>query len=245
MRPRVHEAYEILVEDGGTSPVVICCEHASNDLHRPWGPDERLRDTHWAWDPGAAAMARDLARAFGSRGVLARFSRLLVDANRPLYSGTLFRDDADGMVQLNHELPDAERLERIRRWWTPYHDALDEVCAAAPAQILLSIHSFTRDYQDHPPREVEVGVLFENDERMAARIREGIARRTRREVRLNEPYSGKGGMMYSCYSHARNNGLYAIELELRQDLLADRAIHDQLLAAIVEAVPEALAGGPE
>ena len=154
MRARTHEAYEILVEDGGSSPIVLCCEHASNDLHRPWGPDERLQQTHWAWDPGAAAMTRDLARRMGSRAVLARFSRLLIDANRPLYSGTLFRDQADGPVHLNQDLPDATRLERIRRWWQPYHDALEETCAAAPAQILLSIHSFTPQYEDQPPREV-------------------------------------------------------------------------------------------
>lgn len=241
MQSRIHEAYEVLVEGNGHSPIVLCCEHASNALHQDWGEDAWMESTHWAWDPGAAWMTRQLAARWGARAVLARFSRLLIDANRPLYSSTLFRDEADDRpVALNAALPDAARLERIRRWWNPYHHALDEVCAAAPARVLLSIHSFTRDYADHPPREVEIGVLFENDEALAHRILDQLAP-THRDVRPNEPYSGKGGMMYSCYTHARDHGLHAVELEFRQDLLADPVARMSILDAVVAAIPRALA----
>lgn len=241
MNPRVHEAYEILVEGRGDAPIVLCCEHASNELHQPWGPDSWLEDTHWAWDPGAAWMTRELAKRWESTAVLARFSRLLIDANRPLYSGTLFRSTAeDRVVHLNQHLTDAERLQRIRRWWTPYHHAMEEVCNLVPGSLLLSIHSFTPVYADQPPREVELGVLFESDDLLANRIRDGLAHATKRDVRPNEPYSGKGGMMYSCYSHARDHGMHAIELEFRQDLLADEIAREQIVDAVATVIPKCL-----
>ena len=41
------------------------------------------------------------------------------------------------------------------------------------------------------------------------------------ETRLNEPYSGMGGMMYSAHRHARAARTRSLELEIRQDLSGD------------------------
>ena len=61
--------------------------------------------TQWSVDLGADELTVELAQALGSPAVLARFSRLLVDANRPADSSTLFRDEAEGRpVRLNTEL---------------------------------------------------------------------------------------------------------------------------------------------
>ena len=49
-----------------------------------------------------AELTRELSAAVAAPAVIAQFSRLLVDANRPLDSPTLFRDVADGQpVHLN------------------------------------------------------------------------------------------------------------------------------------------------
>ncbi|MCB9674604.1 MAG: N-formylglutamate amidohydrolase [Alphaproteobacteria bacterium] len=221
MKSRVERAYEVVVEGGGVSPVVLCCEHASNALPAgmEWGRDAWIEPTHWAWDPGAALVTRDLTKAFQSRAVLSRVSRLVIDTNRPLYSQTLFRDVADGHpVFLNVGLPDRDRGQRVLDWWEPYHEALSASCAWAPAEVLLSVHSFTPVYEGNV-RDVELGVLFESADDLAAEVMRAL-RPSGLVIRANEPWSGKGGMMFSCYKHARENGMQALELELRQDLLA-------------------------
>ena len=134
---------------------------------------------------------------------------------------------------------DPERGQRVRAYWEPYHAAIDRMIAAAPAEVLLSIHSFTPVYEGEV-REVEIGVLFCTDAALAEHVAEGLRARTGREVRLNEPYSGVNGLMYACYRHAQENGLLALELEFRQDLLADPEIREALRAATAEAVREAI-----
>ena len=237
----MHEAYEIVRAGEGTGPVVVTCEHASGHLpERDWGEDGWLADTHWAVDLGIADFSRKLIERFEGRGILARWSRLLIDANRPLYSRTLFRDVAEGRpVHLNRELEDGERLERILRWWQPFHDAASELAGEAPARMLLSMHSFTPIYEG-AVRDVEIGILYDDEDEVAERLAELLVP-SGYQVRLNEPYSGKGGMMHSCDTHAREHGLIGIEFELRQDLLADPEHVRRLLDAIHQAVSTVLA----
>jgi predicted N-formylglutamate amidohydrolase len=63
----------------------------------------RVADTVVLWRPLThAELTRELSAAVAAPAVIAQFSRLLVDANRPLDSPTLFRDVADGQpVHLN------------------------------------------------------------------------------------------------------------------------------------------------
>lgn len=226
----------------GHGPLVLTCEHASNRLPDgvTWGADAWLAETHWAWDPGAAGFTRDLARTFRSRAVLSRFSRLWIDPNRDLESPTLFRELAEGRrVQLNASLDEATRRSRIDGWWRPYHAAIDRLAGEAPAKILVSVHSFTPEYEGSQ-RDVEIGVLYDRDEELAGRFADALAG-SGFDVRHNEPYSGKGGMMYACERHASAHGLGALEIELRQDLLADNLVRPRLLRAVETALGSILA----
>jgi len=67
------------------SGILILCDHASNavppdlgDLGLPEAEFER----HIAYDIGAAAVTRSLARRLGAPAILTRFSRLVIDPNR-------------------------------------------------------------------------------------------------------------------------------------------------------------------
>jgi predicted N-formylglutamate amidohydrolase len=118
----VREAFE--AHDGSArAPVFVTCEHASMRLPEGYGwhpRDERLVGSHWAYDLGAAELATELAAALLAPAVLSRFSRLLVDPNRPEDSETLFRTHAEGeAVELNRALPEAERRGRIEAFHRP------------------------------------------------------------------------------------------------------------------------------
>lgn len=216
------------------APVFLTCEHASNrfvDAFQLEGEDARLAVTHWAFDPGAEDITRELAVALDAPAILARFSRLIVDPNRPLDAPTLFRDVADGLpILFNLELDADERRTRIDRFYTPYHDAIDRELGRCSAPIVFPIHTFTDDYQGER-RTMEIGVLFDEEEALAEELRAALDE-AGFVVAMNEPWSGKDGLIYSAERHSRRHGRKALEIEARQDCAVDPAFRARLVPVL-------------
>lgn len=216
--------------------VLFTCEHASERLPEGWvwpEQDRRLAGTHWASDVGAAALTVELAQALNATAILSNFSRLLVDPNRPLESDTLFRAHAEGApVVLNAALDAAERQSRIRRFYEPYHAAIDSSLRASSAEFVFAVHSFAPIYEGEQ-RAVEVGTLFDVQERMAHALNQRLCD-AGFEARPNEPWSGKEGLAYSPERHAAAHGRRALEIEVRQDLAVLPEVRARLVSAVVE-----------
>ncbi|HMV68084.1 MAG TPA: N-formylglutamate amidohydrolase [Myxococcota bacterium] len=216
--------------------VLLSCEHASNELPPGYAwPEEDawITSTHWAWDPGAADMTRAIAARLRAPAVLSRFSRLVIDPNRPLDSDTLVRGVAEGReIALNRGVTAEEVAARVALCWRPYHAELDVMVAAHPGVDLLSMHSFTPVYEG-AVRRTEVGVLFDDDEAWAEAWFDGLQASGLRVAR-NDPWSGRGGFMYSAQEVARRYGRRAIELEIRQDLACDPEVSGRLVRLIAE-----------
>lgn len=214
--------------------LVFTCEHASAELPEPWTwpeQDRWLVDTHWASDIGAADFTRRIAGLMNAPAVLSRFSRLLIDPNRPLESDTLFRENAEGrMVHLNEGLLEAERRRRIERFYHPYHAAVSSTVERSACDTVFSIHTFTDDYEGEK-RSLELGVLFDHDEEPAYRLVRHLAD-AGFHVAPNEPWSGKIGLAYSPVRHARELGRSALEIEARQDLIVDESFAGRLAEAL-------------
>jgi predicted N-formylglutamate amidohydrolase len=222
------------IEGDLNARLVFTCEHASNALPEPWcwpEADQWLVATHWASDIGAAAFTRRVASLMNAPAVLSRFSRLLIDPNRPLDSDTLFRQNADGhQVHLNESLLEADREERIDRLYRPYHTAVSAMVERSRGDTVFGIHTFTDEYEGDK-RTLEIGVLFDDDEAPAYRLirhLEGAGF----HVLANEPWSGKGGLAYSPVRHAKEFGRSALEIEARQDLIVQDAFARRLAEAL-------------
>jgi predicted N-formylglutamate amidohydrolase len=163
--------------------------------------------------------------------VLSRFSRLLIDPNRPLDSDTLFRQNADGrQVHLNQALLGPDRQERIDRFYHPYHAAVDAMVARSRGDTVFSIHTFTDNYEGDA-RVLELGVLFDDDEEPAHRLIRHLER-AGFQVLANEPWSGKDGLAYSPVRHAKEHGRCALEIEARQDLIVQEDFAQRLAEAL-------------
>lgn len=231
--PRIealNSAVERAVGAKGDAPILLTCEHASNEAPPgfSWALDDQwLRETHWAYDIGAADLTRELARDLEAAAVLSRFTRLLVDPNRNLQSETLFREVAEGRsVSMNDGLGYGEKQRRIDELYTPYHDEVRRQLTSRSVTLLLSIHSYTPEYEGQA-RAVELGVLHCGNLDLARHWRSILAR-TGFDVRVDEPYAGSDGLMFSAQHHAEEHGLKAIELEVRQDLAANPVVRRQI-----------------
>ncbi len=238
MRRVVDEAFEVVY--AGDGPVLLTCEHASLRLPEGWSwpeLDRWLVGTHWSYDLGIADFTLELASALRCPAVLARFSRLLCDANREEMDPSLFRDSAEGrLVHLNATLDAEERERRLAAYHRPYHAAVSQVAREVPGKLVFSMHSFTPIYEGNP-REVEIGVLFDTEDALATDFALSLVDRGF-PTWLNEPYSGKEGLIYAATRHAADHGRRALELEIRQDLLEDPTWRSRAVVAVAEALAE-------
>lgn len=227
-------AFEVIAGDA-RAPIFLTCEHASEALPEgyDWGPgDARLVGTHWAFDLGARDLTLELAAALRAPAVLATFSRLLVDPNRPESSDTLFRGQADGApVELNARIDAAEREHRLAQYYRPFHAAVDRTLPAYASPIVLAMHTYTPLYEGQP-RHLELGVLFDREDALGEAWVSFLAG-CGYDCRANEPWSGKAGLIHVAQTHADRHGRKAMELEVRQDLAVDPAFRRKLIPQLV------------
>ena len=114
-----------------------------------------------------------------------------------------------------------QRNERIKKYHEPYHQAVSRAIQERKQHpspfLLLSFHSFTPVWQ-HQLRTMDIGVLFDQHEDLALRLAENL--KSNFFVSLNEPYSGKDGLIYSADRHGREHQVPYLELEINQTLLS-------------------------
>ena len=221
-------AYEI-IPGPVTSGVVVLADHARNLL--PAGMDslglpECELSRHIAYDIGAEGVLRRLCEKLHAPGILAGFSRLLIDPNRGLCDPTLIMQLSDGaVVPGNCGLDEASRQARIRDYYAPYHAGLagliGQSLKAGIRPVLLSVHSFTPVWKGRP-RPWHVGVLWDGDDRLARPLIEAFSREPGICCGDNEPYAG-GLEDDTLNKHGTKAGLLHALIEYRQDLIADAA----------------------
>ena len=222
-------------------PFIVTCEHATNHLPE-WeasAADAAVLRQHWGWDIGAADVARGIAARAGCPAILSRFSRLVADPNRRSDEPSFVVTEVEGRVlDFNRGVDGAERARRYETYARPYHDAIDAVIRRRHAQPgpfwLLSVHSFTPDYRGER-RGMEVGVLFDDHDAQALRL-EGALRGEGFRTALNEPYSGKAGLIHAAQLHGENHTLVYLEIEVRQDLIDEPKRADAIAARLARAV---------
>jgi predicted N-formylglutamate amidohydrolase len=140
---------------------LISCEHASNRVPSRFAPvfvgKETVLSSHRAYDPGAAGLARRLAKNLKSSVYLGSISRLLIDLNRsPSNRKSLFSSYTRKLGQ-----PDRELL--LRKYY-PYRATVEMavagIIAAGKPVLHLSIHSFS-PIKNGRVRRADIGLLYD------------------------------------------------------------------------------------
>jgi predicted N-formylglutamate amidohydrolase len=115
---------------------------------------------------------------------------------------------------------------RAREIFHPYHDQirheLDRRREMRRPSILVAVHSFTPVFLDIA-RPWHVGVLFNRDPRLADPLLRLLRDEGDLVVGCNQPYAVSDLSDYSIVQHGERRGIPHVELEIRQDLIADDA----------------------
>ncbi|RUV52124.1 N-formylglutamate amidohydrolase, partial [Mesorhizobium sp. M7A.F.Ca.MR.228.00.0.0] len=177
-----------------------------------------------AWDPGALPVARRMAQALDATLVETRISRLVIDCNRPLDAPDLVPPVSETtVIPGNAGLSENERAARVALSWQPFHDTIagiiDNRLSHGQETRLVSVHSFTPVYKSKN-RPWHIGIIHDEDRRLAAPLISALKRLAGVTVGVNEPYSPADRVYFTLERHARSRGLPCAMIEIRNDEIA-------------------------
>jgi predicted N-formylglutamate amidohydrolase len=212
----------------GQSPFLIVVDHAGNAIPRVLerlGVAEAELERHIAWDIGIAAVSRFMADALDATLVQQNYSRLVIDCNRTPGSDASIPEISElTPIPGNIGLSEDRKRARVREIFHPYQDWI-ETELELRRQIgrpvaLIAMHSFTPVFMG-AARPWHAGVLYNRDPRFADILMALLKREEGLHIGDNEPYSVSDASDYTIPVHGERCGLLHVEIEIRQDLIAD------------------------
>lgn len=214
-----------LVNATSTAPVVLLCEHAGCAVPASLGNlglDDTILRSHRGWDIGAEALARALAMRLKAPLILQRYSRLVIDSNRPPGSQESILNESDGVrITANDTLSKAEKEARVRGIFYPMDRAIEESFVAHPRKAAFSIHSFTPVFGG-TPRPWNAGFLTRKSRSTASALINSLQRlRPELSLAINEPYNIDDETDWFIPRHAERRAIPHCLIEVRNDQIAD------------------------
>jgi predicted N-formylglutamate amidohydrolase len=209
----------------GTSDFFLTCDHAGRRLPRSLGTlglGEADLGRHIAWDIGAAAVAEGMSERLGAALVLQRYSRLVIDCNRPPSAPTSIATVSEGTeIPGNRDLTPHHAHARMREIFDPYHDRIDVELElrrrAMRRTVLVSVHSFTPVFHNER-RPWHLGLLYNRDPAFARCLSDELDG-SGLTVGHNEPYAVSDVTDYTIPVHGERRGIPHVMVEVRQDLI--------------------------
>src|SRR6201994_5158775 len=214
----------------GRSPFLLTCDHYGRLIPRVLGDlglPERELLRHIAWDIGIAGVAELLSDQLGAHLVAQRYSRLVIDCNRPPAAPSSIPIISEAtMIPGNDGIARDAAETRRREIFDPYHRRIDEVIdargRAGLPTVLVSLHSFTPVYAGIA-RPWHIGTLYQRDKVLPPRLLKHLRAEPDLVVGNNEPYAVSDETDYTIPVHGEARGLMNTGIEIRQDLIADPA----------------------
>src|SRR5712664_2098965 len=212
------------------SPFLLTCDHygrllpqALGDLGLPAGELER----HIAWDIGIAGVAEMLSKHLDAHLIVQRYSRLVIDCNRPPdVASSIPRISEATTIPGNEGISRQEAETRRAQIFDPYHRRIDEIIDQRRHQglptVLISLHSFTPVYAGIA-RPWHIGSLYHRDTHLPPLLLNLLRAEPNLVVGDNEPYAVSDETDYTIPVHGEARGLMNTGIEIRQDLIADPA----------------------
>ena len=237
---------------GSASPFMLTCDHAGRLLPQALGTlglSEAELGSHIAWDIGAAGLARRLAAALDAFLILQTYSRLAIDCNRPLRSpGSIVTLSERTTIPGNHAVSAAAAQARADAIFHPYHRRiaaeLDARQQRGQPTVLVALHSYTPVYEGIA-RPWHAGVLYGRDARLGRVLLELLRAEDGLIAGDNQPYDVSDDTDYAIPVHGERRGIPHVELEIRQDLIADargQALWTERLARLLRLAAARLLG---
>jgi predicted N-formylglutamate amidohydrolase len=223
--PPVHE-----YNAGGASPFLLTSDHygrAIPRILRDLGLPASEMERHIAWDIGIAGVADALSKHLGAHLIAQRYSRLVIDCNRPPSAASSIPVISEATaIKANEGLAIEAAQARRQAIFEPYHrriaETIDRRLREGKPVVLVSLHSFTPVYAG-VARPWHIGTLYQRDTRLPPLLLKHLRAEADLVVGDNEPYAVSDDTDYTIPVHGEARGLMNSGIEIRQDLIAEPA----------------------
>jgi len=214
----------------GRSPFLLTCDHYGRTIPHILGdlglPASELT-RHIAWDIGIAGVADALSTHLDAHLIAQRYSRLVIDCNRPpTAASSIPRLSEATVIPGNQGISQTAADARRREIFDPYHRRITEVIDRRlrdnTPTVLVSLHSFTPAYAG-VARPWHIGTLYHHDTRLPPLLLKLLRAEPDLVVGNNEPYAVSDETDHTIPIHGEKRGLMNTGIEIRQDLIADQA----------------------
>ncbi len=205
-------------------PVVLVCEHAGQAIPAQLddlGISKVQLDRHIGWDIGASAVTKYMADFLGAPAVLQRYSRLVIDCNRPTNAADAMPIVSDAVPIPGNACLDVEaRAARVSEIFDPFQEAVASCFALSPRRATFSIHSFTPALGGIE-RPWDIGFLYRKDTRTSEYLASCIAgAHPELKIGMNQPYQIDDASDWFVPNHGEARGLPHSLIEIRNDHIA-------------------------
>jgi predicted N-formylglutamate amidohydrolase len=214
----------------GHSPFLLTCDHYGRLIPRMLGDlglSESELTRHIAWDIGIAGVAEALSKHLDAHLIVQRYSRLVIDCNRPPHvAGSIPRISEATTISGNEGISREAAEMRRAQIFDPYHrriaEIIDQRASAGLPTVLVSLHSFTPVYAGIA-RPWHIGTLYHRDTHLPPLLLKLLRAEGDLVVGDNEPYAVSDETDYTIPVHGEARGLMNTGIEIRQDLISDAA----------------------
>lgn len=238
----------------GTTPLVLSLPHVGTEIPNELKPRYRERalaveDTDWHLEK-----IYDFAATFGASIIVPKFSRYVIDLNRPpdnmpMYPGasntelcpsTFFNGEP---LYRNDLKPSATDVDlRREKYWCPYHDALTTELARVREKfgyaLLWDGHSIRSEIPwlfDGKLPDLNLGTVggASCDTSLRSRLAEFLASDSRNSHAVDGRF--KGGYITRHYGRP-NDGTHAVQMEMCQSLYMQEVLpfaYDETKATLI------------
>jgi predicted N-formylglutamate amidohydrolase len=236
-----------LLRPDAAGAVVLTCEHGGRDVPASLAahaPDVQDMGRHIAYDIGAREVAVALSESLSAPLVVQRYSRLVIDCNRPRHAADLAPAASDGTeIVFNRDLSQEALEARWRAIHAPFHGevraVLDRGAAQARPMAVVAVHSFA-PRMNGSIRPWHVGLLARKDMRLAETLAQALRRRMPQAVvAFNQPYEIEDDSDYTIPVHGETRGIPHVLIEIRNDLIAEGVDSAPWIAALRVCIQDA------
>lgn len=239
LKPTDPAPAEVLNPDS-MADVFLLCEHAGQaipDALGTLGVNEEIRNSHRGWDIGAEAIARRLADMLQAPLVVQRYSRLVIDCNRPPLGAGSIPSVIDGAdIPGNRDVDPVQQQLRVAEIFVPFDQAIARTLDLHPRRAAFSIHSFTPRMAGYD-RPWQAGFLNRCDLATANALMSHIARsRPDFELAINQPYQIDHETDWFIPQYAEPRGLQHCLIEIHNDQIRDDAGVDLWAGLLANAI---------
>src|SRR5581483_10108906 len=212
----------------GRSPFLLTSDHYGRLLPKKLG-DLGVSDSelarHIAWDIGIAGVADALSDHLDAHLIAQRYSRLVIDCNRPIGAPSSIPVFSEATaIPGNEGLSPQHAAARQREIFDPYHvridQAIDQRAREKRPTVLVSLHSFTPVYAG-VARPWHIAALYQRDKILPPLLLQAFRAEGDLVVGDNEPYAVNDATDYTIPVHGEARGLVNTGIEIRQDLIAE------------------------